>query len=46
MVENAWLSGPIDPAIIFQTPSEKRWAAAAALLGVDLNLLSGDVGHA
>ncbi len=46
MVENAWLSGPIDPAIIFQIPSEKRWAAAAALLGVDLNLLSGDIGHA
>jgi putative transcriptional regulator len=46
MVENAWLSGPIDPTIIFQIPSEKRWAAAAALLGVDLNLLSGDIGHA
>jgi len=46
MAENAWLSGPADPTILFQTPSEKRWAAAAALLGVDLSLLSGDAGHA
>jgi putative transcriptional regulator len=46
MAENAWLSGPADPTILFQTPSEKRWSAAAALLGVDLSLLSGDAGHA
>lgn len=46
MAENAWLSGPTDPTILFQVPSEKRWSAAAALLGIDLNLLSGDAGHA
>ena len=46
MVENAWLSGPADLNIVFQTPVERRWAAAAALLGVDLSLLSGDAGHA
>jgi len=46
MAENAWLCAPIDPAILFDLPSERRWAAAAALLGVDLNLLSGDAGHA
>jgi len=46
MAENAWLSGPADAAILFQTPSEQRWSAAAALLGVDLGLLSGDAGHA
>lgn len=46
MAENAWLSGPADPEIIFGTPVEQRWEAAAALLGVDLRLLSGDVGHA
>lgn len=46
MAENAWLSGPADPAILFQTPHEERWSAAAALLGVDLSLLSGDAGHA
>lgn len=44
--ENAWLNGPADQSIIFHRPSEERWEAAAALLGVDLNLLSGDAGHA
>ncbi len=46
MAQNAWLSGPADQAIIFDTPVAQRWAAAAALLGVDLSLLSGDAGHA
>ncbi len=46
MAENAWLSGPADPAIIFDAPPEARWRQAAALLGVDLNLLSAEVGHA
>ncbi len=46
MTENAWLSGPADPAILFDTPDEERWKAAAASLGVDLDLLSGDAGHA
>ncbi len=43
---NAWLSGPADEQIIFDLPAEQRWQAAASLLGVDLNLLSGDAGHA
>ena len=43
--QNAWLSGPADPAIIFDLPDEERWQAAATLLGVDLSLLSSDVGH-
>lgn len=46
MAENAWLSGPASAEILFETPVERRWEAAAALLGVDLNLLSGDAGHA
>lgn len=46
IAENAWLSGPADEHILFETPDEQRWEAAAALLGVDLNLLSGDAGHA
>jgi putative transcriptional regulator len=45
MAENAWLSGPSSKRILFELPIEQRWAAAAALLGVDLNLLSGDIGH-
>ncbi len=46
MSANAWLSGPADRSIIFTTPVDARWQAAAGLLGVDLNLLSGDAGHA
>ncbi|HZE14887.1 MAG TPA: YqgE/AlgH family protein, partial [Mycobacterium sp.] len=43
---NAWLSGPADEHILFESPAEARWEAAAKLLGVDLHLLSGDAGHA
>ena len=43
---NAWLSTPADSRIIFETPAELRWQAAAQLIGVDLALLSGDAGHA
>jgi putative transcriptional regulator len=43
---NAWLNGPADPAIIFDTPAESRWRAAAAHLGVELSQLSNDIGHA
>lgn len=46
MADNAWLSGPADTRILFEVPDHERWRAAAALLGVDLNLLSGDAGHA
>lgn len=46
MAQNAWLSGPSDADIIFQTPVEKRWHQAAALLGVDANLISDQAGHA
>ena len=46
MADNAWLSGPADPAVIFHTPPEQRWQAAARALGVDMTLLSSEVGHA
>ncbi len=46
LAQNAWLSGPAESEIIFNRPSQERWQAAADLLGVDLNLLSGDAGHA
>ncbi len=43
---NCWLTMPADSAIIFDIPSEERWAAAAKRLGVDLNLISSQTGHA
>ena len=46
MAQNAWLSVPASAAILFDTALEQRWQAAATLVGVDLNLLSSEVGHA
>ena len=46
LAANAWLNGPADPAIIFDTPIEQRWTASARHLGVELKNLSSDVGHA
>lgn len=46
LADNAWLFGPADSDILFQTPSDQRWQAAAALMGIDLTLLSAHAGHA
>jgi len=46
LMKNAWLSSPVDSEIIFNTPYEKRWESSAALLGIDMEHLSPDIGHA
>lgn len=46
IVQNSWLSAPADHTILFETPVEHRWAAAAQLMGVDLSKLSSEAGHA
>ncbi|MCD6055980.1 MAG: hypothetical protein K0R12_942 [Gammaproteobacteria bacterium] len=46
MADNLWLSTPADLSILFQTPYQERRHAAARLLGVNLNQLSRDAGHA
>jgi putative transcriptional regulator len=46
MSANSWLNGPASRDIIFRMEPGARWKAAAQLLGVDLNLLSGEAGHA
>ncbi|MBM4196755.1 MAG: YqgE/AlgH family protein [Gammaproteobacteria bacterium] len=46
LVANAWLSVPATNAILFDTPIEARWAAAAGLLGVTMTSLSLEAGHA
>lgn len=43
---NSWLTLPADSNIIFTTPQEQRWTAAAQPLGIDLNLISSVAGHA
>lgn len=42
---NSWLTVPADTGIIFNTPHEQRWTAAAQPLGIDLNLISSVAGH-
>lgn len=46
ITQNAWLSGPATSEIVFNTPTEARWRAAASALGIDLMHLSGEAGHA
>ena len=46
MQSNAWITVKADPEILFSTHQSKRWEAASKLLGIDLNLMSSDVGHA
>lgn len=43
---NAWLTLPAEESILFETEASQRWQAAAQRLGVDINFLSGDIGHA
>ncbi len=46
MKQNSWLNVIADNDIIFSTPADKRWQQAALKLGIDINLISADVGHA
>ena len=46
MAANAWLTVPANEDIIFNIPFEERWRAAAALIGIDIDQISSDVGHA
>lgn len=43
---NAWLTVPADSRILFATPWQRRLSAAADRLGIDMNLISGQAGHA
>ena len=44
--ENGWLTVPATERILFDTPLEQRWEAAAALVGASLSNLAGYAGHA
>jgi putative transcriptional regulator len=45
IANNTWLCCPFDANILFNTPPAHRFHAAARLLGIDINLLSTQVGH-
>ena len=46
LLENAWLTGPGDAALVFETAVEERQQAMAARIGFDYRQLSGYAGHA
>ena len=43
---NSWLTVPANKDVIFNTPLHQRWASAAQVLGIDVNLISSTPGHA
>lgn len=46
LLQNAWLTAPATPDILFKTPLADRWREAAKLIGIDIFAVSGEVGHA
>jgi putative transcriptional regulator len=46
IMANVWLSCPANEKILFDMPHDKKWEEAAKLIGIDVRLLSGAVGHA
>lgn len=46
MQQNGWLHAPADSAILFDADLEGKWERALATLGINLSMLSSDIGHA
>lgn len=46
LADNAWLTLPAEPEILFATPWHKRWQTAAARQGIDMSGLGAQAGHA
>lgn len=46
MQQNGWLHAPADNRILFDTDQERKWERALASLGINLSMLSADIGHA
>lgn len=44
--ENAWLSVPVDSAIVFDLPLKERWQRSVSALGIDIRNLHDIGGHA
>ena len=44
--QNGWLCVSADEALVFGPGVNDRWQQAMAKLGIDINMLSGDAGHA
>jgi len=46
IADNYWLTADVDNSFIFNTPASDQWLHAGRLLGIDLNLLNSNAGHA
>ncbi|MEP7043292.1 MAG: YqgE/AlgH family protein [Dokdonella sp.] len=46
LCDNHWLTAPVSERVLFETPLEDRWEAAAGLVGVNLLQLATYAGHA
>jgi putative transcriptional regulator len=46
LIENSWLTVPADAELLFDTPLEGRWQAAAGRIGVDMMQVADYSGHA
>ncbi|MBV1914376.1 MAG: YqgE/AlgH family protein [Pseudomonadales bacterium] len=46
MLANSWLTCNVSDEVLFHLPHDARASAAAQIIGIDLSLLSPDVGHA
>lgn len=45
MIANAWLHTPYGQQVLFETPIDMRWSAAASQIGIDINKLTTLAGH-
>lgn len=46
LCDNHWLTAPASERVVFETPLEDRWQAAAGLVGVNMSQLASYAGHA
>lgn len=46
IMQNAWISTPVEERILFDSQINLKWNRAASLIGMDFNKLSNQVGHA
>lgn len=46
LTENSWLTVPADAELLFSTPLEERWQAAAGRIGVDMTRVADYSGRA
>ncbi len=46
ILDNSWLTVPANTEILFDLSFTDRWQAAATIIGIDINQLSSEAGHA